>query len=997
MKHLTAIVILLFCSVITFAQEKKTEQTSDRNLMIVLQVKDHLTHDGIDSTLTAQLLNAKDSTFIDTMKVEGFSYDNKRNSYVTHKIFNPGTFLIKLEAKGYQTKYVNLDIEKLYKREKYMELKTAYLHKEKKKLEMELDELVVTATKLKFYMDGDTLVYNADAFNLAEGSMIDALIRKLPGVELKKNGEILVNGQKVEALLLNGKDFFDSDRELMLENMPAYMVKNIQSYERVPERVKGTINEKTAKKELVMNVRLKREYNKGWVFTAEGGIGSSFKRNENGHHDTKFMGRLFALRFSDHSRFMLFGNANNLNDDRTPGEQGEWSPLTQSQGLTETYKIGTDYAIGSWETTRYHTSANLTYKETDDSQHSDSESFLEGGNTYGRSFSNTRNYNVSFNTSHDFTLRANQPKKWYKMLFIFERPSFSYMKWNNHSNSASTTLSEDVAENLGKSWMDSIAAPNAGELLKKYAITRSINSTKGSGHWTQFTNNAQFVFAPAHNDLLNFNMAFSIDFNERSQDTYDHNLVDYPSNASAAEDFRNRYNPTYDKNLSISLVPDLALALNTNEKAMHVLELEHNYQYKNNVSNQSIYLLNKLSEWGKVTEHPVGTLPSMEETLSTLDTYNSSRSRATTVENSPELSYSFRTSNDDMYSMFKLALSMPTKHETLNYWKGTQCDTLISRNTTFLAPSFNYYYYNMKKRRNISFSYTMNSSAPSMTTLLNIRDTSNPLYISQGNPNLENTRTHNISASYSDKYGRGTLFNINAGASITQNAIASSRIYDRTTGVTTATPDNVNGNWTFNSNVGVDVPLDKGEKWRVKENLSYNYNHSVDLNGETALLEGKSTRSVVRSNYLNESLSLTFRPSSKMEFTAKGDMNYQHSTSERQNFTTINAYDFNYGFGAQIELPWKMQFSTDLTMYSRRGYSDSSMNTNELVWNARLTKRMLKGSLLLHLDAFDLLNNLSNVRRSINAQGKTETFYNVIPSYCLVHLAWKFNKNPKKQ
>ena len=83
-----------------------------------------------------------------------------------------------------------------------------------------------------------------------------------------------------------------------------------------------------------------------------------------------------------------------------------------------------------------------------------------------------------------------------------------------------------------------------------------------------------------------------------------------------------------------------------------------------------------------------------------------------------------------------------------------------------------------------------------------------------------------------------------------------------------------------------------------------------------------------------------------------------------------------------------MQLSTDLTMYSRRGYIEDSMNTNELVWNARLTKRMIKGKLLIQLDAFDILGNLTNVRRTINAQGKTETFSNIIPSYCLLHLTW---------
>ena len=84
-------------------------------------------------------------------------------------------------------------------------------------------------------------------------------------------------------------------------------------------------------------------------------------------------------------------------------------------------------------------------------------------------------------------------------------------------------------------------------------------------------------------------------------------------------------------------------------------------------------------------------------------------------------------------------------------------------------------------------------------------------------------------------------------------------------------------------------------------------------------------------------------------------------------------------------------------MYSRRGYSDATMNTNELVWNARITKRLMHGNLLLQLDGFDMLGQLSNVRHTINAQGRTETFYNVLPSYALFHVTWRLNKKPKSE
>ena len=212
-------------------------------------------------------------------------------------------------------------------------------------------------------------------------------------------------------------------------------------------------------------------------------------------------------------------------------------------------------------------------------------------------------------------------------------------------------------------------------------------------------------------------------------------------------------------------------------------------------------------------------------------------------------------------------------------------------------------------------------------------------------------------------------------------------------GVQTVRPENINGNWGTNLSLGFNVPLERSEKLRLNHQTSHDYRHSVDLIGVAG--QSLPQRSIVVSHGINDELSLSWRPTDKMDFGAKADVHYQRSTSERADFTTLNVVDFDYGVTAQIELPWKMQLSTDLTMYSRRGYSEQTMNTNELVWNARLTRRFLKGNLLLAIDAFDLLGQLSNVRRTINAQGRTETYYNVIPSYGLLHLTWRMNKKPK--
>ena len=338
MKQITLTILLVLINIAAYGQTDSTK-TKKRELAVYASVADHLTHEGIDS-LKATLLRAADSSFIDTVRVESDKYNDKLQTYVVAKITEAGQYLLRLEAKGYQTRFAPFDIAKMYKRESYHELKPIYLHRAPKAKQQDfildgdsattLNELVVKATKLKFYMDGDTLVYDADAFSMAEGSMLDALIKKLPGVELHGGGEITVNGRKVDALLLNGKDFFDSDRELLLDNMPSYMVKDIRSYERIPDNVKGTIRENTTQKEMVMDVRLKRDYNTAWLANAEGGIGKRFGSQEDFGETTKappFLGRAFAMRYSTNSRIALFANVNNLSDYRTPGEKGEWSPL----------------------------------------------------------------------------------------------------------------------------------------------------------------------------------------------------------------------------------------------------------------------------------------------------------------------------------------------------------------------------------------------------------------------------------------------------------------------------------------------------------------------------------------------------------------------------------------------------------------------------------------------------------------------------------------------
>ena len=146
------LIMLLYFIVCNFcmAQEKNSK---NRELTIYMRVKDHLTHDDIDSTLTARLLLAKDSSFVDSAKIAKTNHQGQRFTYAQAVLKDAGKYLMEIKANGYADRYVSVDIPKLYKNEQFRELKPVYLRMKPRRHEVELGEVVVRATKLKFYMD----------------------------------------------------------------------------------------------------------------------------------------------------------------------------------------------------------------------------------------------------------------------------------------------------------------------------------------------------------------------------------------------------------------------------------------------------------------------------------------------------------------------------------------------------------------------------------------------------------------------------------------------------------------------------------------------------------------------------------------------------------------------------------------------------------------------------------------------------------------------------
>ena len=251
------------------------QRKQDKDMMSIHgKVLDNMTRNDLPGTVVT--LMTRDSTIIGTREAKSFWMNMDNSGYTSDFYFEvphrQQAYILKATFDGHDTTYVDYNLSNVGRREFLRELPPILMHKT---IRHAMREVTVTASKVMFYYRGDTVVYNADAFQLAEGSMLDALVKQLPGVELKDGGEITVNGKRVEALLLNGKDFFRDNNRVMLENLPAYTVKQLEVYEKYGDKSEFLGQQLENDKRYVMDVKLKREYSIGWLVNAEAGGGTA--------------------------------------------------------------------------------------------------------------------------------------------------------------------------------------------------------------------------------------------------------------------------------------------------------------------------------------------------------------------------------------------------------------------------------------------------------------------------------------------------------------------------------------------------------------------------------------------------------------------------------------------------------------------------------------------------------------------------------------------------
>ena len=960
---------------------------------------------------TLQLLRT-DSTF-----VKGVLSDEEGK--FTMPVDSAGTYILKITSVGYTT---------IAKRLTVAEGKEADLGD----VAMSGDAILlkgVTATGMasKVIVKEDTFVYNSAAYRVPEGSVVEELVRKLPGAQVDDDGKITINGKQVKKILVDGKEFMTGDTQTALKNLPTSIVNQIRAYDERSDlaRITGIDD---GEEQTVLDFGLKPGMNKGFFGNADLAIGT---------HD-RYAERVMAALFKDKYRIMLMGSANNTNDMGFPGGGGRRGGMGgANNGLNTSKMLGLQFNYEDTGKLKADASVRWNHNNGDIFSKQSAENFV--GQT--SSFSNSINQNYTRRNSWNGQMRVEWTPD--TMTNIMFRPSFTISSNDGNQSSRQATFNEDPYEYV----VDPLSEEGLKELAKWRVTDKSTDQLsdlqKGIFQIYQYNPSATIpdIFANLGLDLntikdevdyliknnylnrvlVNQQNSINLSYGEskslngmlqynRKLNNMGRNITlrvdgNYSDNdntslsinrTSLYQTFNylgldstyqtNRYNltPSTRKGYSLQTAYTEPIA-----RTMF-MQLSYRFNYSYNESDRSTYDFGYLG-----TAFSEGIVPRYRTWAPYLDRVSDG------IENHKEKNLSryseYKNYTHDIQLTYRWiqpkfqlnagVMMQPVRSRYTQDYQGVFVDTV--RTVTNISPTLDFRY-RFNQLSNLRIQYRGTTSQPSMSDLLDITDDSNPLNITKGNPGLKPSFTNNFNLfynTYMQAHQRSVMTFVNF--STTRNNISNLVTYNDQTGGRTTRPENINGNWNVNGAFMFNTAIDSIGNWNINTFTNLGYVNNVSYLFDN--MEHVSKKNYTRTTTVMERLSFSYR-NSWLEVEPNGVVNYTHARNKLQSASDLDTWTFSYGVNINLYAPWGTSFSTSISENSRRGFNDSSMNTNELLWNAQISHGFLKGNALtVSLQFYDILHQQSNFSRVINAMQRSDTEYNNISSYAMLHMIYRFN------
>lgn len=925
--------------------------------------------DEVMQQVAVQLFSLPDTVF-----VHGVTTDD--GGWFSIKKLNEGKYFLRLSYLGYATQEVNMEVVKDDREKPLGVFKMS-------DDAIMLSEAVIQEALPPTQVVDDTLMYNVDAFKVPDGSVLEDLVKRLPGVEIDENGTITVNGQAVTRILVDGQEYFGNDQNMAMKNIPVNIIDRIKTYRRKSDftRITGV---EDGEEETVLDLRVKKNMHKGWLSNYDAALG--YPVGENDFREwlkALYSGRFTLNRFQANTQFSL--NANTNNSGRGGGvNQSTQLGVNFSKNIGEPYpRRRNEFPLVVGGNIRWNGSSSRSLSE------SESETFTTEYTSSSFRNNRSRSNNESNSVSGDARFEWRPDTS----LTIVFRPSFSISRSNSSSSSESATFNTDPykATDMRDVLNEFMSLDPA--LLDSIGVNSQTSANSNDNNSNQISGN--FQISKKFNKERNSNgrnLSIDMSFSKNGGESISRSAtVQEYYQRHDRDTVMNRYNVNPTDNSSMS---GRIMWTEPFDSGRTSLSLSYQIQAQNREQNRQTYVLPVTGDYEYWDEH--WYVPSdLQQYL------NSELSRqATNVTRNHTISMTLRRNTEKVnFQMGLNILPQYTGMDNFKYMGYEIGDT--SRVVVNYTPSMSFRY-RWTRQKSLRINLNSRTSQPSMEQMMDITDDSNPLNISKGNPGLLPTLNNTMSLEFQN-YIEETRQTFNANVSIgnTLRSISNKTDYDPETGVSMTQPMNMDGfwtNWNTSGNFSYQKTF-KNTKYRMSSTTNMQYRHqeaymrtgSIGNYNESAGTGGAAVLSTTRTLSGGERASVTYRDD-WLEFSLNGNINFNHSENSVRKDGNMDTYNFSYGGRIDATLPWKnVHLASDINMSSRRGYS-GGYNRDDLIWNASASMSFFKGnSGTLRVEYFDILNDESNVNRSVSATGRTDSRNYNINSYFMVHFIYRLN------
>jgi hypothetical protein len=809
-----------------------------------------------------------------------------------------------------------------------------------------LEEVVVRSSVAAIRMKGDTLEYKADSFLTRPNASVEDLLKRLPGIQVNRDGSIKAQGENVAKVLVDGDEFFGDDPALATRYLHAGSVDKVQVYDQKSDQANFTgIDD--GKRSKTINIQLKANSKKGYFGKLSAGSNAEGIYNHQamlGSFKKKQKVAVFAATsntgatgISWQDRYNLLGNDFNIDniDDNMDGvlfDYDDYGDYYGSSGLPKSINANAFFS-DKWKENKQSLNGNYGFSRLSNYGFQNSyykqqlpDSSIQATRSFSNNSSNREKHNVS--ATYNWNIDS------------FTTVKFSAKGSTNKNDAVGNNESETVNEKTGN------------------PLNSSNQQTLSNGFGSNF--NVAMVLRKRFRKkgrTISMNMQFDKNESDGMLQTESINLLYDPVTGIPIQE-----SPNLQQHNKQNTV-DYAVKLTFTEPLSKNLSLEFAYAIKftNTGKDRTVF--------GKDANNKY---ESFVDSLSNGYHYNvvSHMPNAMLRYNKKKINASFGSSVF-LTTLNQYGISAPQQ----------------KRLFTNFAPKASIRF-EPKQTSHLGIEYSGQTRQPSIMQLQPLRDKSNPLHESIGNPNLKPSFSHNFSMNYNSfNLQNESNFSMHANANITQDAIVYSQEYDQFNKSVSQYLNN-NGNYSVGGSVSYNRPFKKRQFVLGLSMNVYQYANTSFLNKVRNLQKNTSIG-------LSPSIELEL-PNQVLHISIRSSIDYSKSTSTITGNVANSFWSHRHTVEALAFLPWKLELKTNANIQFQPSNSAFVNRMNIIKWNASLNKKLTKNEKLeVALSVVDILNQATGYYAYAEGNTVSETTSNYIPRYFMLSLNWNFTHTNK--